>query len=509
MAEEAKVRGNDAYKKGNYASALSHYTRAINLQPNEANYYGNRSAALFMLQRYLDALEDCRQGLSLQPDHMKLLTRAGKCCLVLGRLDEARGYYSTAVAAYPDNDSVKSDAKEADEAKENEQMYQQCRRNEQFPQANTFLDRVLAAATHSIDHKLLKAELLLDSKQPKEALDFIAALPQDVVGVRLLRALALHYSSPTISTEAREILQATLQADPNSDRARATLASMTEMERLKNEGNKHFQAGRSAEALTAYTQALELDPRHKFFNSTILANRAAAYMKQKDYLKALEDCNRSLSLNPDYTKAYLRRANVHMQLEDYEEAVHDYNRVRDMDPSTPEIDDFIYLAKNNAKKRGKKDYYQILGVEKTASDADLKRAYRQLALKWHPDKNAETQEKRAHAEKMFKDVNEAYAVLSDRSKRSRYDMGMDVDGPDMGGMGGGFAGFDPSSIFQMFFNGGGGEGEGFPAGFGGHPFGGGRSGGFGGAPFGDMFSQMGGGGRQSSFPGGMKFTFKR
>ena len=505
MAEEAKIKGNDAYKKGNYTSALSHYTRAISQDPNEPNYYGNRSAAYYMLQRYAEALEDCVKGLTLQENHMKLLTRAGKCCLVLGRIDEARRYYAAAVSAYPDSDPVKTDAREAEETKENLEMYYQCRRNEQFPQANTFLDRVLAVATHSIDHKLLKAELLLDSMQPKEALEFVSGLPQDVTGVRLLRALALHYSSPTISNEAKEIFQETLRIDPENERARSSLACMTEMERLKNEGNKHFQAGRSAEALAAYTQALELDPKHKFFNSTILANRAAAYMKQKDYLKALEDCNRSLALNPDYTKAYLRRANVHMQLEDYEEAVHDYNRVRDMDPSTPEIDDFIYLAKNNAKKKGKKDYYQILGVEKNVLDDQLKRAYRLLALKWHPDKNSDTQEKRAIAEKMFKDVNEAYAVLSDREKRRRYDMGMDVDGPDMG-MGGGFAGFDPSSIFQMFFNGQGGDGEGIPGGFsfGGNPFGG-RSSGFGGSPFGDMFGQMGGGGH----PGATKFTYKR
>ena len=500
MAEEAKLRGNEAYKKGNYTAALKHYSQAISLAPTEANYYGNRSAALVMLQRFEEALEDCTAGLRLQPDHLKLLTRAGKCCLALGRVDDARGYYSQAVSAYPDNESVRTDAKEAEEAKENEQMYLQCRRNEQYPQASTFLDRLLAVATHSPQLKLLKVELMIDSMQPKEALEYIATLPQTLPGLRLLRGLALHYSSPTISTPAKEILQDILRTDPENDRAKETLRRMNEMERLKNEGNRHFTAGRSPEALAAYNQALDLDPHHKYFNSTILANRAAAYMKQKDYLKALEDCNRSITLNPDYTKAYLRRANVHMQLEDYDEAVHDYNKVKDMDPTTPEIDDFIYLAKDKAKKRGKKDYYQILGVEKTVPDDALKRAYRQLALKWHPDKNSETPEKRAHAEKMFKDVNEAYAVLSDREKRRRYDMGMDVDGPDMGM--GGFAGFDPSSIFQMFFNGGGGD-----EGFGGMPFGQGRSGGFGGMPF-DMFHQAGGG-QQSSFPGGMKFTFKR
>lgn len=64
-----------------------------------------------------------------------------------------------------------------------------------------------------------------------------------------------------------------------------------------------------------------------------------------------------------------------------------------------------------------KDYYKILGVSKQASDADIKKQFRKLAKKYHPDKNADD----PTAEKMFKDVNEAYEVLSDKDKRAKYD----------------------------------------------------------------------------------------
>ena len=65
---------------------------------------------------------------------------------------------------------------------------------------------------------------------------------------------------------------------------------------------------------------------------------------------------------------------------------------------------------------GKKDYYDVLGVRKSASDEDIKKAFRKLAMEYHPDRN-----KREDAEELFKEVNEAYQVLSDTKKRTAYD----------------------------------------------------------------------------------------
>lgn len=64
------------------------------------------------------------------------------------------------------------------------------------------------------------------------------------------------------------------------------------------------------------------------------------------------------------------------------------------------------------------DYYKVLGVPRDATDAQLKKAYRKLALKWHPDKN---QNNREAASEKFKEIGEAYAVLSDKQKRAVYD----------------------------------------------------------------------------------------
>ncbi|MGZ7442427.1 molecular chaperone DnaJ [Paenibacillus sp. TH7-28] len=101
----------------------------------------------------------------------------------------------------------------------------------------------------------------------------------------------------------------------------------------------------------------------------------------------------------------------------------------------------------------KRDYYEVLGVGKTATEEEVKKAYRKLARQYHPDVN-----KAADAEAKFKEVKEAYDVLSDEGKRARYDQYGHVD-PNQG-MGGGFSGTDFGGfgdIFDMFFGGGGGR----------------------------------------------------
>ena len=117
----------------------------------------------------------------------------------------------------------------------------------------------------------------------------------------------------------------------------------------------------------------------------------------------------------------------------------------------------------------KRDYYEVLGIGKNATDAEIKSAYRKLAKKYHPDLNPGDKE----AEEKFKEVNEANDVLSDPQKRQRYDQfgfaGVDpnyaaTNGGGAGGFGGGFGGVDLGDIFGDIF--GGGFGGGF-SGFGG------------------------------------------
>eukprot|EP00451_Oxyrrhis_marina_P028781 CAMPEP_0204359662 /NCGR_PEP_ID=MMETSP0469-20131031/37433_1 /ASSEMBLY_ACC=CAM_ASM_000384 /TAXON_ID=2969 /ORGANISM="Oxyrrhis marina" /LENGTH=98 /DNA_ID=CAMNT_0051347743 /DNA_START=47 /DNA_END=340 /DNA_ORIENTATION=+ len=96
------------------------------------------------------------------------------------------------------------------------------------------------------------------------------------------------------------------------------------------------------------------------------------------------------------------------------------------------------------------DYYDLLGVPKDADEDTLKKAYRKMAIKWHPDKNPENKE--AATEK-FKKIAEAYEVLRDPQKRQIYDQYGEAGLSNTGGGGGGHGHIDPHDLFAAFFGG--------------------------------------------------------
>eukprot|EP00771_Trimastix_marina_P003940 gnl/Trimastix_PCT/656.p1 GENE.gnl/Trimastix_PCT/656~~gnl/Trimastix_PCT/656.p1 ORF type:complete len:508 (+),score=176.88 gnl/Trimastix_PCT/656:112-1524(+) len=465
LAEREKQLGTECYKKQDFHGALTHYSKAIEHDNTNSAYFSNRSAVLFMMQRYSECLRDCEQALRLDSSNSKAAMRLVKCHMAKGDMMQARREMERL-----DLDAAARRPLEIDmvRVERNHEAAERFLREQQWAKAQACFGYVIEAAPHCTAALVGRANAEIGLKEFNKAAQTASkALQLDRMcpSAFLARARALFYSGGTQSLDAAtQLLQAGMRADPDYTACRIELQKLRELTRLKEEGNKHFAERHFQDAYDTYSRALELDPQADSMNAMLFSNRALMCLKLDRFEDAVADCTQAIQRNEEYEKAYLRRAEAYMKTKQFEEAARDYEKLQRMNPNDRRIGQQLREARLEAKKAARKDYYAILGVPKDVQQPQLQKAYRKLALKWHPDKNNGSEEERERASNMFKEVGEAYAVLSDERKRQRYDSGVDLQEDMMEG-----GGFDPNSIFQMMFGGGGGMGGmgGMPMGMGG------------------------------------------
>ncbi|KAK2708187.1 hypothetical protein QYM36_013946, partial [Artemia franciscana] len=238
----------------------------------------------------------------------------------------------------------------------------------------------------------------------------------------LVRGMCLYYQDNYDSAFSH--FQQVLRLAPDYAKAGKTYRKAKQLKTQKEEGNLAFKQGKLKEALAIYTKTLAIDPDNKLTNSKVYYNRALVNSKLGNHCQTVEDCSAALKLNKGYIKALLLRAKSHGSLEKHEECVRDYEACIRLEKNTNEETQRLLEEARIAlmKSPKRKDYYKILGVDKNANDDEIKKAYRKRALVHHPDRHSSaTEEEQKEQERSFKDLNEAYTMLSDPEKRSRYD----------------------------------------------------------------------------------------
>ena len=191
-------------------------------------------------------------------------------------------------------------------------------------------------------------------------------------------------------------------------------------EHHKIRGNNEFHAKRYAAALEQYTAGLNIDSfEDDAFRAILHANRAAAYQAMRRFCDAVMDCCVSHHLDPTYLRALQRRADACLSMGDWPGAARD---LATLAPSMgPECSAKLAEARRKVQKGSGVDHYAVLGLNAAATAAEIKQAYRKLALRLHPDKAPAAPPLRAAAEALFKHVAQAYATLSDAAARRKYD----------------------------------------------------------------------------------------
>lgn len=429
-ADSFKLAGNKFFKDKNYTRAVEEFSKgvlhfdlafkifftdlvAVEIEPNSPVYLSNRAAALMAANRFLEALEDADRASELDPDNGKIKYRMARILTSLGRPQGALDIIS----------QIQPPASATDRAPA-EKMLRFINQAEEIMTQ----DRGVSMMIFCLDQarQMLgqgvkeprKWTLLTAEAQLKMANENSYGKAQDIAisllrennqdpDAMLIRARAFYGMGDT--DQSLKLLKICLSLDPDMKRAMVMLRTVQKLTRTKEEGNVAFKVKDYRKAIDLWSQALAVDSKNKDMNSKLLQNRAQAHINLKEYDNAVSDCDEALRLDPGYSKAQKMRAKAHGAAGNWEKALQDYKAVAEANPTEKGIHEDIRKAELELKKAQRKDYYKILGIEKDASEQDIKKAYRKMAVKYHPDKNRDGEA----GDEMFKEIGEAYETLSD------------------------------------------------------------------------------------------------
>eukprot|EP00801_Mesodinium_rubrum_P002346 Mrub_02346.p1 GENE.Mrub_02346~~Mrub_02346.p1 ORF type:complete len:508 (-),score=106.64 Mrub_02346:224-1621(-) len=416
-------------------------------------------------------IDDCAKGIELDPKYTKCYSRILKAYIVNGQFEKGLSYVTKAkennLYDLESKDKViqtmVNEIKEFYRLKESYDIAIDNYNKKSYSIACNYFNSLKDTCTKCDKIWLYLIECMIDSQKSFEVKDKIKMAVEKFPRISsdpnyiYFDAISDYFTGDLNTCKSK--LDRLKLMDPSFVHLKSTLEYIDKAEDLKTKGNEAFKKGETEKAIELYNEALQLDSRNIEYNSKILGNRSACREKLKLYHQAYDDICESIEINENNAKSYLRRANILYHLEIYHESLQDYNKARQLDPYIQNMDEKIQYCNNKIKATKKKDLYDVLGVSKTATDNEIKKAWKKKSLSLHPDRMVgKSRSEKLIADKELRELNEANDILSDPKKRNQYDTnGFDEHGNVSEGCqgfnfgeGGMPGGIDISDIFQMF-----------------------------------------------------------
>ncbi|KAE9592876.1 hypothetical protein Lal_00029436 [Lupinus albus] len=381
--EEVKRAGNEQYKRGHFAEALSLYDRAIELSPDNAAYWSNRAAALTGLGRLGEAVKDCEEAVRLDPNYGRAHHRLATLFLRLGQVENARKHFF-----YP---GLQPDPSEVQKLQIVEKHISKCVDMRRIGEWKSVIREVDAAIATGVDFSvqlfMCRAEALLKLHQIDDAESSLLRIPKwesHTISMSQARFFGMLSEAYCYFVRAQidmafgrfenavTAAEKAIQIDQRNVEVAVLLNNVRMVARARVRGNDLFKSERFTEACSAYGEGLRLDPS----NSVLYCNRGACWYKLGQWERSIEDSNQALRVQPNYKKALLRRAASNSKLERWEEAVKDYEVLQRELPDDNEIAEALFHARLALKNfRGEEVHNLKFGGEVEAiSDLDQFRA---------------------------------------------------------------------------------------------------------------------------------------
>ena len=392
-----------------------------------------RHKAYIPLEKFERAIADLSGCVEIDAGNVLALLQRANLQLLTGACAEAVADYERVLQLDPAKRDANSRLPHARECAAALQRHAHWRAHSVWAQARDELTNAVAdnRATHAPALLLQRAEAQLALGEVEAALgDLGRVLRWDASNLRAfaLRGKAL-YQHGDFAT-ARAHFQECLALDPEHAECKASYRQVKAVVKAREGGEQALQQGRWADAVQAYEAGLAADGATHVWLKEALPHLARAHWRRGAafFDSAVAAARRAVTqVDDSLAEAHFVLAEVALAREEYEEAAREAKAAHERDRGSGEYQATMQRCEAALKQSKTKDYYKILGVPRNAGQAEIRKAYRRLALEWHPDKVEES--RKEEAARRFSDIGEANEVLTDEEKKGKYDRGEEVFGP--------------------------------------------------------------------------------
>eukprot|EP01102_Stenamoeba_stenopodia_P004938 TRINITY_DN15442_c0_g1_i1.p1 TRINITY_DN15442_c0_g1~~TRINITY_DN15442_c0_g1_i1.p1 ORF type:complete len:480 (+),score=133.84 TRINITY_DN15442_c0_g1_i1:132-1571(+) len=442
------VAKGDAFAKDNkFDDAVDAYSKAIKLSSSDYSVYFKRSNIYFIRSRNTEALDDLERALAINPEFQQGILRRGQLLLRFGRFIEAKRDFAEALRMKPGNSMAEKQLKLVTSILENDAKGREELAKKNYEEARKYFTLVLTDSPDYIPGNLNRAQCALELGDYHQVIsDTLRILKKQSTHSTAicLRAQALFYLGE--KDNSLKLLREGLRLDSDNVICKDEYKKLQEWSNAMDSGDRLSSEQQWAKAIEEFEKALQLYPRAQDYNKNAYMKICTAYLKLKNVKQTVEYCSKVIEIEENNFDAHMALGEAYMLEEKYEDAMRQFRKANEIQPHNHEARQSHQKAERLHKMSLRKDYYKILGVPKDAPVQQIKKAYRKLALEWHPDKHASADKEAA--ENKFREISEAYEVLSDDEKRQKYDNGEDIQLD-----GGGHGGHNPFGQFrQQGFN---------------------------------------------------------
>ncbi|KAJ3275817.1 hypothetical protein HK104_003831, partial [Borealophlyctis nickersoniae] len=411
---EAKVH----LSAGRHSAAIESFSNAIEKDERNYNTYFRRGVLLLTLGKTDTALTDFSKVLELKPDHDQALLQRGKLLISEGSLEEGIQDLKKYTKSHPNDAEAAQLLTEAKELGTLLKSLPTLTKSQKWTEVIDVLSRVVQTSPRNVDFRLQRADAYLRNGDQEMAigdLTRVTRMQPDRMGPRLqLAQIHMALGEPeTALTHVKECLR----SDPEHKECKKEFRGIKKLVKAIQKVEVAVQKKKWREAVNLLTaedgvmaEVEKLGAKELKKKMYEFACQAHAELKKSD--KAMHWCSKTLDIDENNLNALIYRAEAKMAAEDYEAAMRDFQKAHELDKQNQRIISGFQKAQSLQRQSSQKNYYKVLGVPRTATQREIKKAYRKLAQEWHPDTyRGELSEE--DVVKKMSEINEAYQVLSD------------------------------------------------------------------------------------------------